>query len=323
MLVEVDYSPVLEFFRSRPGVVGTAMLVAMIFPLSGNLCSLLISRIGDRVCTPGMHPSTASMYGVLANLMVLAPVGALLWCMSVLYDEALPVYDYLLLLFSLEYASIRSSARDVSFRLRNGELKQARRGARNLLLRDTDSMSEMGIAKAVAESVVLRFLQGYFVPVFWYLLLGATAAAVSSILIIMSRSFSVKLPKYEHFGRLNANLGSFASAAPGILMALLLLLTTFDLKSLSRAAGAMKFHPNRVSGLLIAFAAFHFDISLGGPRIYQGRKIRYNRIGGGTDPAAVHVDLCYKMVRNTALLFTAGLIVFQILRLVYLHKTMH
>ncbi len=306
----------LQFFSSRPGIVCTATLLAMAVPVSANICCLLFTRMSDRVNSGDLHPSTAGMFSILANMMIFLPLACLLWSANNLLPHDL-IYDYLLMIFCIEYSSISSPIKDISFQLRRQQLKRARKAASEILLRNTEKMSEMGIAKAVCESTVLRFMHGYFVPVLWYLALGPTAAFTASLLIILARAFSVKLRKNEYFGRINSVLAMTVSALPAVIMSLVMLVLTLDLKSYSRAFTHMHFHPNRMSGLLIGFTAEHFNISLGGPRIYQDEKIRYNRIGGNTDPAPVHIDKTYRLSRNSVLLFSAGLAVYQLIHMTY------
>jgi adenosylcobinamide-phosphate synthase len=313
--VNIDiYTVLYQFFCSRPGVVCTVTLLAMMIPVSSNICCLLFTRIADRLNSGDLHPATAGMFSILANLVIFLPLLALLWCMNNLLPHEI-IYDYLLMLFCIEYSSVRSSVTDVSFQLRKEQLKKARRAAGFLLLRSTDTLSEMGVAKAVCESVVLHFLHGFFVPVFWYLLLGPTAAFISVLLVILSRAFSIKLRKNEYFGRVNSVLAKTVSAIPALVMYAMLFFVTLNFNAFGRAVTHMRFHPCRLSGLLIGFTAEHLNISLGGPRIYQDEKIRYNRIGGKTDPAPVHVDRSYRMSRNSVLLSSACLLTYQLLHI--------
>ncbi len=315
---------VFGFIDSKPAMVLFAWLFVMIIPASVNLCCLLFTRLSAMVHNGSEHPSTATLFGILANLIIFIPISVVVGCMYYLTrDEGFflmeRIYEYMILIFCLEYASLRSSILDVSFRLRSNDLTQARSGAQSILLRETDKMSQMGLAKAITETAPLHFLQGFFVPVFWYLLLGAEAALASTLLIIISRAFSVKLETNQYFGQFNATLCKLVCAIPALVMSLMLLITTFDFKALSRSIDTMKFHPSRLSGLLIAFTAFHLNVSLGGPRIYQGMKIRYNRIGGTTDPAPVHIDRGYRMCRNAAWAFCIALAFFQIIKLLKLY----
>lgn len=308
----INWDQILTFAGSRPGIVLAALITAMALPLSANLFCLLFTRLRERVNPGGLHPSTASLYGLIANAVILLPAGALVWSMKNLAPQE-QLYDYLLLLFSLEFATVRSCVHEVSFRLRRNDLPQARKAASQLLLRETSKLSSMGTAKAVAESQILHIFQGYYVPVFWYLLLGPEAAFFTALLIIMSHAFSIKLAVNGDFGSLNALLVRLLYLPAAPVMLVFLLLATFDFRAAGRSLDHMRSHPVRLTGLLLGFVGEHLDISLGGPRFYQGQKIRYIRFGGKTEPAPVHLDQIWRMLRNSVLLSALCLIAWQVL----------
>lgn len=290
----------INLTSSRPGIAAITLLIAAIFPLTFNITIKVMTLFGLRVNILGIHPTTAYISSVLLNLMIILPLGVLLWCMYNLVPFDF-LYDSIILIFCFDYSSLRHYAKEVSYQLRNGNNKEAKNALHPFVLREVDKLSSMGLAKATTESLPLNFLVGVYVPLFWYLLAGPTTAFFASILMMLNKAFNPKLPRNNYFGKLNYSLASIITFVPGIIMILMLQIVCPS-SSIKLALTQKNYHPNKISAIIIALIGFNLGISLGGPRIYNGQKIRYAHIGGNTDPAPVHIDITYRRIRNSILL---------------------
>lgn len=296
---------------SRPGIATVALALAATFPLTLNISVKFMTLLVRRVNILGIHPSVASISSVLLNLMTLVPAALLLWCLNVLVPFDC-IYDLLILLFCFDLASLRRSALDCAYQLRHGNKEEARNAVRPFVLREVDTLSHMGIAKAATESLPLNILEGIYVPLFWYLLFGPTMAFLSTFAVIMNKAANPKLPGNFYFGRLNVTLARTFCLFPGFLMlAMLGLATSFP--ALKKAWEQRHLHPNVISALVIATLGSYLDISLGGPRIYNGEKIRLANLGGITDPAPVHIEIIWRRVRNSILFLVLFMLLIRII----------
>ncbi len=296
---------------SRPGLATIALIIAAVIPLTLNITLKIMTLFVRRVNILGIHPSVASVSSVLLNLMVAIPLALLLWSFNVLTPFDC-IYDLVILLFCLDFASLRRSALDVAYQLRNNAKDEARNAIRPFVLREVDSLSSMGLAKATVESLPLNFLEGVYVPLFWYIIAGPTVAFFATLIVAMNKASNPKLATNVYFGKLDAYLAKIVCILPGLVMILMLGLTT-SFTALKRAWEQKHLHPNPISGILIAMVGCFLEISLGGPRIYNGQKVRFANIGGNTDPAPVHIEIVYQKIRNSILLIVLLMLVVRTL----------
>lgn len=297
----MDISRIAYNFLLTPGCTLTIVfIIVVIFPLSSNVMVKLFHLLGCRVASSSDTPSYGLLSSLLMNSLIFIPLGIFVWSVENLIPYEL-IYDYVVLLFCLEFSSVKNYILGTSNALRNNNKNLARKILHPFVLRDVSCLSEMGIAKATIESIPLNFLTGWFVPAFWFLVCGARGALLSTFIVILGKAFNLKLPQFKQFGKINSFLYKTVILIPSLFMVLFMNLGSDSIQGSKYATKTAAFHPYPISGFIISFLAGSLNISLGGPRIYEEQKVRFARLGSVTDPAPVHIEKAYRKLRNSVL----------------------
>ena len=137
--------------------------------------------------------------GVVAALITFAPLWLIIWLFESLV--AVPVvYQAFLLYLALGDGSSFKSATAIAKSVTNNDNYTSKQLLGDLVLRDTSSLSSLGINKATIEMQTLKHFQGYIAPVFWFILVGPIAAISYRLVLEMHYSWNVKLPRFHRFG---------------------------------------------------------------------------------------------------------------------------
>lgn len=310
MLNQFNTNFFLQLASSRVGLLVFATLFVFCVPISGNIFAKLFNLISRKFIYQKESSTYSYTSSVLLNLLIFIPIGLLVWSTHNIVHDL--IYELVVLLFALEFASIRKYAKQTSHALRSEHNNYAKQTIHPYVLREVNTLSPMGIAKAASESIPLNFVGGWYVPAFWFLILGADGALFSSLIVILNRAFNPKQTYYEQFGQINSLAYKVISLFPICLMMLSLQFGKRSPVALKYAFSSFASHPYWISGMIIGFMAGVANVSLGGPRIYDGIKYRYQKIGLKTEPAPVHIDLIYKRMRNSILVTLLFLIFAQV-----------
>lgn len=264
-------------------ILALVMLVERLFnwpekyhPLS--FFRLLASNM-DRKVRPGNTSSAMQNHisGSLAAIVLLLPFIIIL-AIIINIAEYPQFFDALLLLISLQFRPVLKRYGQIASALANNKKALARNLLSQMVLRETASLSPLGIAKAAIESLLLRFNYQYCSVIFWYLALGGLGAFIYRLLFEFSQSWNTKLPQYRQFGRPVSVLWRAMSWLPSRICA-------FCLAFVENPGGAFKASKSvkqtqKSSSRLLALQGGALAIQLGGPAIYQGRKVRFEKVGG-------------------------------------------
>ena len=92
--------------------------------------------------------------------------------------------------------------------------------------RDTESLSEEGVAKATVETIAENTSDGVVAPMFYLLLLGVPGMFLYKAINTMDSMLGYKNEKYLYFGRCAARLDDAANFIPARITALLMILAS-------------------------------------------------------------------------------------------------
>jgi adenosylcobinamide-phosphate synthase len=144
------------------------------------------------------------------------------------------------------------------------------------VLRETDRLSAVGIAKASIESLLLRFNQQFISVIFWYFILGGVGALSYRLLYEFTHCWNTKLVRFTHFGQPLARLVQVLQWLPVRLACVALVVA-------QNVSGAIQAYRSFVSNkgphktahmLLLNLQGGALGIELSGPAYYDGQKIR-------------------------------------------------
>ncbi|GAB60419.1 cobalamin biosynthesis protein CobD/CbiB [Rheinheimera nanhaiensis] len=267
----------------------------------------LCRQLGNKV-NPDPNRPRQQLYisGTLALLVFCLPFIALGYALYAV-SELPYALDALLLYLSLDWQNQRGQAMLVQQQLQAGQLSLARQSAKPLLLRQCQTLSAMGLSKAVIESLVLRASTS-LIGVLCYFLLGAGLAAFSyRLLLLVQQQWNCKLPTYRYFGRPAAMLIRLLNTPPQLLC-ILILAIQHGIKRCYHQARQPRLNINLLSFWLLGCASVALQRSLGGPVYYQQPKISRSRLTQRHEPEAADIAGAAKM-----LAFMQGLLLLLLL----------
>ncbi|MEW5680854.1 MAG: cobalamin biosynthesis protein [Pseudomonadota bacterium] len=301
-----------------PALLLAVLLLHRLLPLPDAYHPLtalryLASQLGKKVNPdPNRSPEQLYISGTLALLVFCLPFIALGYAFYTV-SELPYALDALLLYLSLDWQNQRSQAMQVQQQLQAGQLSLARQLAKPLLLRQCQSLSAMGLSKAVIESLVLRASASLLGVLCYFLLGGGLAAFSYRLLLLAQQQWNSKLPVYRYFGRPAALLARLVNA-PVQLLCTLVLVLQHGVKRCYRQLRQPRLNINLLSFCLLGCASVALNRSLGGPVYYQREKISRSRLTQQHEPTATDIASAIKMLAFMQSLLYLLLIAFAVLQ---------
>lgn len=175
--------------------------------------------------------------------------------------------------------------------LASGGIADARRAVARIVGRNPDLLDEAGVCRAAIESLAENFSDGVIAPLFWYLAGGLAGIALYKAVNTADSIMGHRNARYEAFGWAAARLDDLVNLPAARLTALLIAcaagLTSF---SAARRAALTAWrdaprHRSPNAGWPEAAMAGALELSLGGPRAYEGYAIDGAWLGEGSRDA--------------------------------------
>ncbi|MZQ84705.1 cobalamin biosynthesis protein CobD [Paenibacillus sp. 5J-6] len=199
--------------------------------------------------------------------------------------------------------------------LRKGELADARKYTGYIVGRDTESLDEEELTRAVVETVAENIVDAVISPLFYALLGGAPLAMLYRASNTLDSMVGYRNDRYRHFGWASARWDDAMNWIPARLTGLLLILVALLQPGLSakRAAAAIRrfahLHPSPNSGIPESAVAGALGIELGGLNIYGGVRSERARLGWPLRPRTQQ-DIVYavRMLYGVSFVVMGGLL---------------
>jgi adenosylcobinamide-phosphate synthase len=257
-----------------------------------SFAKLLALRMADKVhSVHSQHdPQRSEMQqktsGTLGFLVLIVPFITIL-AIFISLAEFPVFFELVLLLMAIQFQVIVKQCGKVSDALANNKKALARNLVSAIVVRETDKLSPVGVAKASIESLLLRFNQQFFTVVFWYFMLGGVGALTYRLLYEFSHCWNTKLQHFTYFGSPLAQLVKLLQWLPVRLAALTVVLGQ-DIGSAIKAYRNLPKHRN-THMLLLSLQGGALGIELSGPTYYNGAKVRSPKCGG--ERVVRHIDI--------------------------------
>jgi adenosylcobinamide-phosphate synthase len=198
--------------------------------------------------------------------------------------------------------------------LRNGYLPEARAGLALVVGRDTASLSEAGVRRALIETLAENLSDGLVAPLFYLALGGPVLAWGFKAVNTLDSMIGYKNERYLHLGRFAAKLDDAAGFLPARLSAWLLIaaargpgLSWRTARDTYRRDGGL--HPSPNAGRPEAAMAGALGLWLGGPSTYGGLASAKPVIfPEGGEPGPEHLAAAENLVIRAALLMLAAVL---------------
>lgn len=295
--------------------------------LIGRLIGFLERRIRGASSRLSLTAAQMRIAGALLALIVVGATGLLTWSLLIWAGDFSAALWYLLCLYFV-YAAIclkdlLNHARNVEKALAESDLEEARRALAWIVGRDTGTLDEAAIRRAVIETLAENFSDGLVAPLAYLAIGGPVLAWMYKAVNTLDSMVGYKNDLYLHLGMFSAKLDDAANYLPSRLAALILVaasrLANLDWRQalrLWKAEGRLHSSPN--SGQTEAAMAGALGVWLGGPSRYGGLIIDKPVLGrGGGEASADAVRSAERILAiGTTLMVLAALVVETVLSLI-------
>ncbi|MEB3033279.1 adenosylcobinamide-phosphate synthase CbiB [[Mycobacterium] nativiensis] len=199
--------------------------------------------------------------------------------------------------------SLEREARAVQEFLDAGDIERARVLVRNLVGRDTATLSPNEIARAVVESVAENTSDAVVASFVWGAAVGVPGLVAHRVANTLDAMIGHRNARYERFGwaaaRLDDALGLPASRMSGVLTAAAGPDPVGALRAWRRDA---RHHPSPNAGVAEATFAGALGLQLGGVNVYYGNR-REERVlmGNGRPPSPPDIPRAVRLARRVGL----------------------
>jgi adenosylcobinamide-phosphate synthase len=193
---------------------------------------------------------------------------------------------------TLSVRGLDQAAQAVIGSLKRAHLSEARAALAMIVGRDTQTLDEPQIVRAVIETVAENTSDGFVAPMFYLAIGGVPVAFAYKAINTLDSMFGHKNERYLYFGCAAARLDDVANYVPARLTAALVALSAFVLRMPWRKCvqivlrdARLQLSPN--AGFPEAAYAGALGIRLAGTNVYDGRLIHKAFIGDPDRPLTV------------------------------------
>lgn len=149
-------------------------------------------------------------------------------------------------------------------------LGDGRRAVAMIVGRDTGAMNEAAVARGAIESAAENFSDGVIAPAFWFLIAGLPGLMLYKITNTADSMIGHRTARYEQFGWAAARFDDLLNLVPARLTALIIALVHGRLDARAAIFRDAVLHRSPNAGWPEAAMAVVLDLSLSGPRSYDG-----------------------------------------------------
>ena len=243
-----------------------------------SFIKLLATGIQAKVLSPERNSiGQQKISGTLACIIVLLPFCTLLEVFK--YLSEYPVFfEALMLVVALRFQDIPKQTRRISAALTKQQKMLARHALSQIVLRETDNMSPLGMVKANVESLLLRYSYQYCSVIFWYLLTGGVGALIYRLLYELSLCWNNKLSRFKYFGQPVRGIVNILQWLPSKLASLSVVVAVNINQGSAALFQRASYQNNHLFILNLCGASL--GVELGGPAYYEQQKVRTRKSGG-------------------------------------------
>lgn len=298
-----DYYPLFAMWA--------ALILHRFYPVPCSINPLIIwhyfaQALSDKVNHSNDPPAQQRLSGILAFCIMLLGSTLLLWALKQLIW--LPeLFDFLLLWLALGIKPVVEIIGKIEQALLDDDKATARVILSKYLNRDTLSLSSIGIAKSGCEMLIFSYARCFFAILFWYAIAGATAAYLYVLIAHLTRIWATRIDKYAFFGLMSAYIFALIDWLPNRLFAWYLAIGHRGKITFSTMINRCKSNDVHCQALgfganwLMISCGTKYQISLGGPIIYNNEKINRERFGQPIAPSSIHLALLNQQLKQKAL----------------------
>lgn len=298
----IDYQNIdVGILMQEPSLIlAIAVILEMFLPLGRRfkLDGLMgvFSALGRKVNRPSISAGQRAFAGFFLPTLIISVLLFLVLTLDLVsgFDSILALV-VLVLVLELKFPQDQSIL--VYRSLHEGFKDKAKEVLRPMVLRETHMLSSMGIAKATSESAILRIFSGWFAVMIWYFMMGIEGAVFMQTVNVLSRAFNYKLKGNYQFGKTIFRVQQIMLFIPALVLMLCLICSKNPWRHFVYAQNGFKTYPAAVSGMVLGAVGGALNITLGGPRYYQGNIMRLPTVGGTQNPDEQSILYAMRKIR--------------------------
>ncbi|MCE0494276.1 cobalamin biosynthesis family protein [Vibrio salinus] len=270
--------------------------------------------LSDKVNKPDSYKQNL-LSGTLASLLMIVPAVIVLIALSPLVWQS-QLFDLALLILALDLRNLRHLSSELIEFLSKEDKASARTLLEGWLNRKTTTLSLVGIGKAGVETVLTGTARNLICVVFWYGWLGGIGALTFRIISELHHIWSPSRAEFHPFGLFTYKLLALIETIPVSLFAVLLFIGKDTMSHLRLILQQAASWTSPHIGALLAITGTKFNLSLGGPALYEHRKSVRTKLGGRIAPSSYHLSLVQRYLTQRILVW----LVLQSIIMFVIHK---
>ncbi|MGL6123202.1 MAG: cobalamin biosynthesis protein CobD/CbiB [Shewanella sp.] len=293
------------------------LLLARLVPLPRKMQPLiwfshLAKQLAAKVNRPERSPSQQATAGFLAMLLLLFPFWAIITFLLEL--AAFPwFFEFLVLYLCLPDAGFGQVADDIAKALKRGENARAKTLLQPWVRHDTDTLSEIGLAKATIEKLATAPIYGTVSTIFFFAIAGAPLVLAVRMLKQLELTWPPIHPKYQHFCSSINGISIILFAIPAWLWSLSLAIQGGP-NALAKLFSVPKSHPALRGYILnLNLVASILRIELGGPQKFAGVRINVDKWCYGPQPTCDAIAPAIALTSRAATIWFSFIIILPLL----------
>lgn len=183
-------------------------------------------------------------------------------------------------------------------------LEKGREAVSHIVGRETADMNESDVSRAAIESAAENLSDAVIAPLFWFLVLGMPGLLLYKMVNTADSMIGHKSEKYIDFGYASAKLDDLLNWAPARLTGFLICLAYGSKDAMNTMIYQADLHRSPNAGWPESATAGVLEISLAGPRIYDGEMTDdpYLNPSGRRDLIVSDIDDAVGVLKRTFLL---------------------
>ena len=199
--------------------------------------------------------------------------------------------EILIVAILLSHKSLTEHVTAVSLGLQKN-LSQGRTAVAMIVGRDTANLAETDIARSAIESAAENFSDGIIAPLFWFLIGGLPGILIYKFVNTSDSMIGYKNIQYNQFGWAAARLDDLLNWIPARLSGLLICIVHQNNSALNIMWRDAKLHRSPNAGWPESAMAGVLDVSISGPRSYEGviKNYPFVNVDGKKKLTAVDID---------------------------------
>jgi len=262
----------------------------------GRCANYLESRLNSKPESP-----TAILIGLLCFAVLVLPltIAAHLvdaWLRSLNWAYLNWIFAALVVYWAVGFRSLMQHSSQVADALEHNKLGQAQYSASLMVSRDTTTMDEAQISRAVVESTLENGCDSTFGVLFWFLIGGAPMVIFYRLSNTLDAMWGYRNHQFELFGKSAAKIDDFLNFIPAQLTAFSYAICGNTRKAFSSWKAHAKLLSSPNGGPVMTSGAGSLDITLGGPAIYHASLVEKPFFGGTKQAQGSDIKRSEKLV---------------------------